>query len=186
MTATVRDRISLDDFVFEMMHTRVRDLSIGPLKELFARLDLKDVLVKECVHFCTDSYARNLVCRTPRFDMLVLCWKPGQVTTIHDHAGSLNVTRVFEGCLTSRTFEAYDRPAPGRVLVRKEHEEMLRKDDFSCVDYGVIHQLANTSDADLVTVHVYARPLKDITVYDPATGEARRMTLRYTLEDEFV
>lgn len=181
----VSDRISLDDFVYEMQHVPVKDLKLPALKDLFFKLDLKEMLVNECVHFCKDTYARNLVCRTPRFDMLVLCWKPGHVTTIHDHAGSLNVTRVFSGTLTSRSFEAYERPGPGQILVRQVEEERLGKKSFSAVDYGEIHQLANTSDEDLITVHVYARPLKDITVYEPTTGEAKRMTLRYTLEDEF-
>ena len=185
MASVCPDKISLDEFVFEMMHCQVKDLKMDPLKELFSRLDLKEMLVNEHVHFCNESYARNLVCRTPRFDMLVLCWKPGHATTIHDHAGSLNVTRVYSGRLTSRAFESYDRPAPGQILVRKTEEEHLVRGDFSCVDYSEIHQLANTSDAELVTVHVYARPLKDITVYDTATGEAKRVALRYTLEDEF-
>lgn len=179
------DRISLDDFVFEMMHCQIKDLKLPALKDLFGRLDLKEMLVNEHVHFCCDSYSRNLVCRTPRFDMLILCWKPGHATTIHDHAGSLNVTRVFSGNLTSRVFEPYDRPGPGRVLVRQLDEETLGKGAFSCVDYPGIHQLANTSQDDLVTVHVYARPLRDITVYDTGTGEAKRVALRYTLEDEF-
>jgi cysteine dioxygenase len=179
------NRLTLDDFVYEMQHVPVKDLKLPALKELFSKLDLKEMLINECVHFCKDSYARNLVCRTPRFDMLVLCWKPGHATTIHDHAGSLNVTRVFQGQLTNRVYEAYERPKPGHILVRKLEEERLGKAAFSCVDYGGIHQLANTSDGDLITVHVYARPLKDITVYEPATGEAKRMALRYTLEDEF-
>lgn len=177
--------MSLDDFILEMMHIPSRDLRLDQLRELVAKLDLRETLVDEHVHFCSDSYARNLLCRTPRFDMLVLCWKPGQVTTIHDHAGSLNVTRVYGGELTARIFEQYDRPAPGRALVRRKVEERLGKNDLSLVDHGEIHQLANTSEQDLVTVHVYARPLKDITVYCPNTGEIEKVALRYTLEDEF-
>ena len=177
--------MTLDDFILEMQHIPSRELTIAQLRELVTKLDLRDALVDENVHFCEESYARNLLCRTPRFDMLVLCWKPGQVTTIHDHAGSLNVTRVYSGKLTSRLFEEYERPAPGRSLVRKAVEDTLGKNGLSTVDHGEIHQLANTSDHDLVTVHVYARPLKDITVYCPNTGEIERVALRYTLEDEF-
>jgi predicted metal-dependent enzyme (double-stranded beta helix superfamily) len=185
MGATPDGRITLDEFVFEMMRVPTRELRLPQFRDLVARLDLREDLIEEHIHFAKDSYARNLLCRTPRFDMLVLCWRPGNVTTIHDHAGSLNVTRVFRGTLTSRLFEKRDRPEPGRVLVRMSDEARLGKDDFSEVDFGEIHQLANTSRDPLITLHVYARPLKDITVYDPDTGEVRRMALRYTLEDEF-
>ncbi len=178
-------KLSIEDFILEMMHIPQRELNLEALRDLVSRLDLRDELVQEHIHFCDETYSRNLVCRTPRFDMLVLCWKPGQVTTIHDHAGSLNVTRVFGGTLTSRMFEEYDRPGPGRVLVRKASEERLERANLACVDRGEIHQLANTSERDLVTVHVYAKPLKDITVYCPNTGEIDRLTLRYSLEDDF-
>jgi predicted metal-dependent enzyme (double-stranded beta helix superfamily) len=177
--------LSLDDFVLEMSHTKLKELTVGKLKELVAHLDLKDELIQEHIRFQEGQYARNLVCRTPKFDMLVLCWKPGQVTSIHDHAGSLNVTRVFGGTLTSRLFEESDRPGPGRCLVRKKVEERLSAHDLTCVDVGEIHQLANESQGELVTLHFYARPLKDITVYCPNTGEIERVTLRYTLEDDF-
>lgn len=185
MIGIVRDKLTLEEFIMETMHIPMKDLKVDQLRDLFGRLDLSDTLVQEHIHFSTDSYARNLICRTPRFDMLCLCWRPGQVTVIHDHAGSLNVTRVFNGQLTARLFKVYEKPCPGRALVKKSVEDHLGKTDFSCVDYGEIHQLENTSNQDLVTVHVYARPLKDIHKYCPTTGEVDRVTLRYSLEDEF-
>lgn len=178
-------KISLDDFVLEMMHIPSRELKLPALVDLFSRLELREPLIDEHIHFCADSYARNLVCRTPRFDMLVLCWKPGQVTTIHDHAGSLNVTRAYRGTVTSRIFEVTGRPSPDRAWVRLALEEKLGAGRQSTVDVDGIHQLANTSDQDLVTLHVYAPPLKEITVYYPNSGKFERVTLRYTLEDEF-
>ncbi len=177
--------LTLDDFVLEMSHTKTQELTLDRLKELVLHLDLKDELIQEHIRFQEGQYARNLVCRTPKFDMLVLCWKPGQVTSIHDHAGSLNVTRVFGGELTSRLFAESDRPGPGRCLVKKKVEERLSAHAVACVDIGEIHPLANESASELVTLHFYARPLKDITVYCPNTGEIERVTLRYSLEDDF-
>ena len=49
------------------------------------------------------------------------------------------------------------------------------------MDRDGIHQLANTSDEDLVTVHVYAPPLSELTVYDTESDMVERRTLRYTL-----
>lgn len=181
----MKDNLTLDDFVFEMMRIPSADLKMDKLYDLANRLDLADALVHSHIFFDESSYARNLLCRTPRFDLLVLCWRPGQVTTIHDHADSLNVTRVYRGTLTSRSFEVVDRPEPGRCQIRQSQEETLQPGNLALVDFAEIHQLANTSEEDLVTVHVYARPLKDINVYDLETAEVRKVALRYTLEDEF-
>ncbi len=129
------------------------------------------------MRFCDDHYARNLVCRTTQFELLVLCWKPGQASTIHDHAGSLNVTRVYSGELTSRAFRRRDGgrgvaevggAASGelpRGPVDLIDEQVLAGSGAATVDRGEIHQLANESDEGLVTVHFYAPPLSDIVVY---------------------
>ena len=178
-------QFSLDDFVAEMAHIPSRELTLSVLHELSGNLDIRDDLIRDHIYFSAGSYTRNLVCRTPRFDMLVLCWRPGHVTTIHDHCGSLNATRVLHGKLTSRLFREAGRPSADRCLVELSEEEKLGPGGFSLVDRDEIHQLANTSGEDLVTLHVYAKPLRDILVYDPATGGLERVTLRYSLEQDF-
>ena len=53
-------------------------------------------------------------------EMLVLCWKPGQRTPIHDHNGSHGAVFIHEGVLWETTFE-YD-PVAG--LTYKAHREL--------------------------------------------------------------
>lgn len=185
MSTTATRRLTLDDFIFEMMHIPHGTLKLPQLADLFGRLELRDPLIQEHIHFARDGYARNLVCRTPRFDMLVLCWRPTHVTTIHDHCGSLNVTRCYRGTLTNRNFEVFDRPAPDRAHIRMVGEDRMVPGQSSMIDAAGIHQLANTSNEDLVTIHVYAPPLKELTVYYPQSGKFEKVALRYTLEDEF-
>ena len=40
---------------------------------------------KEYAHFCPLKYSRNLVARTPKFELMVICWGVGQVSPIHNH-----------------------------------------------------------------------------------------------------
>ncbi len=181
----LKTRLTLDDFILEMMRTPIRHLQIEQLQDWVARLDLKDDLFQQHISFCNQQYTRKLLCRTSRFDMLVIGWQPGQVSTIHDHGGSLNVTRIYSGSMTSRLFEVYDRPASTHSIVRLTQEEHLKKDDLAVVDCHEIHQLANTSEQNVVTLHVYARPLLDITVYCPDSGRTERVPVLYSLEDDF-
>lgn len=101
MDAPLRD-LSLDDFICEMSREPVSSLTHARLMNLAGRLYLSGDLVGNRIAFARDTYARNLVCRTPFFELLVLCWRPGQESTIHDHAGALNAIRVHSGELTSR------------------------------------------------------------------------------------
>jgi len=176
--------LSLDELMIEMVREPVSALSHERLMDLTHRLRLSDELVESCACFADDMYARNLVCRTPAFELLVLCWKSGHESTIHDHAGSLNAISVYRGELTSRIFvPAAGRPAgtgPVELLV----EERVRPGGWTGVDRDGIHQLVNTADDDLVTVHVYAPPLSELVVYSTDAPETERRPLRYTLADD--
>ena len=184
MDARSRD-LSLDDFICEMSREPVSSLSQERLLDLAGRLHLSGDLVASRTAFAQDSYARNLVCRTPTFELLVLCWRPGQASTIHDHAGALNAIRVYSGQLTSRTFRRARGASSSVGPVVQDAEECVPADARMIgLDRDGIHQLANTSDDDLVTVHVYAPALMELNVYSLTSATVERRRLRYTLADD--
>lgn len=191
----LKTRFAIDDFILELMRVPITQLQLPQLQDWVSRLELKDDLFDQHISFDAKTYQRKLVCRTPRFDMLILCWRPGQASTIHDHQESLNVTRVYRGQLTSRCFAAVaercqrskrlDEPEAISNLVPAlllNQETYLQTNDLAVVDRREIHQLANTSPENLVTLHVYARPLHDITVYCPESGKAQSLPVQYTPE----
>lgn len=180
-----RTDLTLEDFILEMGRDPADRLAHSRLMDLAARLRLSRDLVESRTLFTTEAYARNLVCRTPFFELLVLCWRPGQVTTIHDHAGALNAIRVHTGELTSRVFAFAPEAGPGTGPVQQVAEERVRPgDSLAGVDRNGIHQLANTSGEDLVTVHVYAPALMELTVYSTDSAAVERRPLRYTLAQD--
>jgi len=176
--------LSLDEFIVEMGREPLSSLTQERLMDLTHRLIVSDELIESRTCFAANTYARNLVCRTPTFELLVLCWRPGHESTIHDHAGSLNAIRVHRGELTSRVFvPAAGRPA-GTGPVELLAEERVREGGWTGVDRGGIHQLVNAAAEDLVTVHVYAPPLSELVVYSTNAPETERRPLRYTLADD--
>jgi cysteine dioxygenase len=179
------DHLSLEEFVFEMGSRPVEGLSHDRLMGLASRLRLSDDLIESRTCFGRDKYARNLVCRTPAFELLVLCWKPGHESTIHDHVGSLNAISVHRGALTSRIFvPAADVPAGSGPVVQDHVDTFLPGQGWTGVDRDGIHQLANTDEEDLVTVHVYAPALMTLNVYSLDSPQVKRQTLRYTLAED--
>jgi predicted metal-dependent enzyme (double-stranded beta helix superfamily) len=177
--------LSLDAFLVEMSREPVSSLTHERLMHLASRLRLSDELVANRIAFAREAYARNLVCRTPFFELLVLCWRPGQESTIHDHAGALNAIRVLSGELTSRTFGRTSGARAGEGPVVQDGEERVTQDAHMVgLDRNGIHQLANTSESDLITVHVYAPALMELNVYSTTSAEVVRRALRYTLADD--
>jgi predicted metal-dependent enzyme (double-stranded beta helix superfamily) len=186
MVSRASGSISLEEFILETMRRPKSELRLSDLEELFQRLHLPDELIDQHTHFTQDSYCRSLLCRTPRFDMLILGWRRGQLSTIHDHLESLNCTRVIRGRLQQRLFRAVDVDRQGKVKVELFEDEELRPGRCTRLDRGGIHQMGNLQSEDLVTLHVYSEPLSEITVYEPTAQTRSRLRLRYSLEDEFV
>lgn len=188
MTATAPDDetrpLTLDRLILLLARESPRAITCARLLELAARLDLDDELVERRSHFTAEAYARNLVCRTPEVEVLVLCWRPGQESTVHDHAGSLNAIRVHRGTLTSRLFAPAAGAAPGCGPVELIEEKPAGAGTLTGLDRGGIHQLANLSGDDVVTIHLYAPPLLAVTAYSTASPQVVRQQLRYTVAED--
>jgi cysteine dioxygenase len=176
--------LTLEEFILEMGRRPVSSLTQERLMDFTRRLIISDELIESRTCFAPNTYTRNLVCRSADFELLVLCWKPGHESTIHDHAGSLNAIRVHRGELTSRLFVPAAGSPVGTGPVELVAEERVQVDGWTGVDRSGVHQLANTSGGNLVTVHVYAPPLLELTVFSTDSADVERRPLRHTLADD--
>jgi cysteine dioxygenase len=144
------------------------------LEELTARMrqlriDCDDVA--EHVLFASRGYARNLVRTGPWYSALVLCWRNGQRSPIHDHAGSSCGVRVLRGTMTETRFEF----APNGHVKAVESRDFAPGSVIGSQDFD-LHQVSNlqAGDADLVTLHIYSPPLVKMGTYsltDTTRGE---------------
>ena len=177
--------LSLEEFLVLMSGSAADELSHEQLMAYGQRLALPDELLTAHTRFAAPDYARNLVCRTPRFELLVLCWRPGQHSTIHDHCGSLNAIRVHRGELTSRLYAAQGGAPPQAAgPARLVEQQTAGAGDMAGIGRAGIHQLANETGGDLVTVHLYAPPLMHLTVYSESEPGTELRPLRYTLSED--
>jgi cysteine dioxygenase len=136
--------------------------SLAQLYELVERCKIAQEEVQPYLGFKTGNYSRHRVMRNEFVEMLVLCWKPGQRTPIHDHNGSHGTVFVHEGILWETTFD-YDAESG---LAYKAHRE-LRAGGLTGSEVPDIHQLGNpdVSGQDLITIHIYAPPLGVLKTY---------------------
>ena len=138
------------------------------LDELKQRLDDDTIsadLLADYIHFSDERYSRNLLAWGPQFYALVLCWKPGQASPIHDHRGASCGVRVIEGVASETRFcWQDDRLVADQVTTMHAGEVCGSFDDD-------IHEIRNNGDTNLVTLHIYSPYLDNINLYDRETGE---------------
>jgi uncharacterized NAD(P)/FAD-binding protein YdhS/predicted metal-dependent enzyme (double-stranded beta helix superfamily) len=111
------------------------------------------------------TYNRVPVVLREAYELLVLTWLPGQASAPHDHSGSVCAMRVVQG----EAVEGCYRIA-NVGYVDMEYETAARCGEVRAGHDAGVHSVRNASPDGrvLVTVHVYAPPLKDF----------RRFTLR--------
>src|SRR3990170_544833 len=66
--------------------------------------------LRRYIQFHADNYTRTLFFRDERFEMLVLAWRPGQKSPIHDHARSICTMYVLDGLCESTTYRLPSTP----------------------------------------------------------------------------
>lgn len=114
------------------------------------------------VGFKEGTYARHRVSGGEHAELLVLCWRPGQRTPIHDHNGSFGAVKVVRGVMWETLFGMDS----ARGLLYKSSREWT-PGQVTGADTPDIHQLGNpeVSGQDLITLHLYAPPLTSLNVY---------------------
>jgi cysteine dioxygenase len=132
------------------------------MARMLGGLDLRRKDVTEWTRFSEVGYQRVLIQWTPQFEVLLLCWRSGQRSAIHDHAGSTCGIRVIAGTATETIYAA---SLCGRLYpVRSRCLEI----GSVCVNHDTdIHQMANLAPTgqDLITLHIYAPPLAATRIY---------------------
>ena len=144
--------------------------SAPALEQIYDWLENAEVSAEELAPyrgFKDGNYWRHLVCRNKFVEMLVLCWRPGQRTPIHDHNGSHGGVRVCEGTMWETTFSYH----PTKGLEYKTASE-YPTGAVTGSDVPDIHQLGNpdVSEQDMVTIHIYAPPLGVLHTYKPGSA----------------
>jgi cysteine dioxygenase len=135
---------------------------LSEVNEWMRQVEVGDDELRPHVGFKEGAYARHRVAAGAYAELLVLCWRPGQRTPIHDHDGSFGAVRVLRGVMWETLF-AMDS---ARGLRYKSAREWT-PGQVTGADIPDIHQLGNPdiSGQNLITLHLYAPPLTSLNVY---------------------
>lgn len=133
-------------------------------------------------------YTRNLVVTNDKFELIVLCWKAGQASRIHNHSNSNCWMGVALGPMVETL---YSKVVDGKVVCEKANPSQpgecpnLRLDKTSLYQTGEVgyihdglglHRVAATPDYDGVSIHCYSPPISVATLFDTETNSVVQRT----------
>ena len=146
-------------------------LPLRTILDWFGEVGVTTEDVADYLIFSPERYVRNLLHAGPAYQALVLCWRNGQRSPIHNHHGSHCGVNVLRGVATETLFER----APNGLIYPVRSRDLPPGHVCASSDDD-IHQMSNLQGggADLVTLHVYSPPLLRMDMFSldsPAVRE---------------
>ena len=71
-------------------------------------MDLNIGALRDCIGYADDGYQRNVIKKTEFYELVAICWTPGQNTPIHDHVGSDCAFLIADGVSTETIYQLND------------------------------------------------------------------------------
>lgn len=145
----------------EELRHKAKEMKLPDLRRFISNLKPEQAEVERYIQFTENRYARNLVYKTEDFECLVLCWRPGQRSPIHDHGHSICTVYTVDGLLSA---DNYRKTANGHI--RADYAEDFKPGSVLSIQTTEIHQVSNLQDsANLISLHFYLGPLENSFLY---------------------
>ncbi len=135
--------------------------------------------------FCSwsqDSYTRNCIVENDKFELILLCWEKGQFTPIHDHGGEECWVKIIEGEFRETIYKLDET---GELNLVKSATS--KTGDISyMIDFMGCHRLENLSNKKSMSLHLYAKPIRNCQCFDEHTKTFVRKDLVYSTVSEMM
>lgn len=131
-------------------------------------------------------YTRNLIDKTPLYELIAICWEVGQVSSVHNHRDQNCWMAVPIGRLLVENFRlVFQDLNEGRCeLERSDTVQMDAAHPCAVDPLEPVHRVLNPREFNerAVSLHVYSRPFDSCIVYSPEQGSCGEIQLHYTTE----
>jgi len=131
-------------------------------------------------------YTRNLIDKTPLYELIAICWEVGQGSSVHNHRDQNCWMDVPIGRLLVENY---------RVISQKLEEGTCQLETADVLEMNPsrpcavdpeepVHRVYNPREFNerAVSLHVYSRPFDSCIVYSPEQGICGEIKLRYNTE----
>ncbi|MGA8489945.1 MAG: cysteine dioxygenase family protein [Terriglobales bacterium] len=186
-TQAVSKQVSIQDFVSELRKFP---------EPAFDRTDkivkfLESVLVAPetitpYLSWDRQHYTRNLIDKTPLYELIAVCWEVGQGSSVHNHRDQNCWMAVPIGRLLVENY---------RVIVQKLEEGTCHLEPAATVEMNQTHPCAVDPEEPVhrvynprefnqraISLHVYSRPFDSCVVYSPEQHTCGEIKLHYNTE----
>src|ERR1700680_4483283 len=131
-------------------------------------------------------YTRNLIDKTPLYELIAVCWEVGQGSSVHNHRDQNCWMAVPIGRLLVENYRVISQTLEQGTcnLEAADTFEMNPAYPRAVDPLEPVHRVYNPREFNqrAVSLHVYSRPFDSCVVYSPEQHHCGEIKLHYTTE----
>jgi len=176
-------RVSIDNLVSGLTAIPDADFTCEGVYSFLAENPVEVDSIIRYFSWKPEWYTRNLIYRDNRFELMAICWEPGQVSRIHNHSQQKCWMTVPVGKLWGQNF-AVDEIDQDRGYCKLRETDSFTLSDCQPASVELeepVHQVGNSPDWNerAVSVHIYSRPFDRCLSYCRDTHTFKEVQLSY-------
>ena len=181
------NRVRIDNLVSGLREIPDAEFDCLPVYDFLSRNPVDVDSIQKYLFWSPDFYTRNLIYMDDRFELMAICWEPGQVSRVHNHCEQRCWMTVPIGRLKGQNF------AVEEMDHARGHCKLRETDSFELADCLTakveleepIHQILNLPEYGdrAVSIHIYSKPFDHCISYCRDTDTFKDVKLFYTSVD---
>jgi len=157
-----------------------------PLRRFLQQMPVDAGSLAPYLNWDRQHYTRNLIDRTPLYELMAICWEVGQASSVHNHKDQNCWMAVPIGRLQVENFHLVHQDLEGgRCKLEPLNIVEMNIAQPCAVDPGdPVHRVVNPKEFNqrAVSLHVYSRPFDSCVVYSPEQGTCGEIKLHFNTE----
>ena len=174
-------KVTIEDFAARLSAIPEEEFTHEGVLDFLRRNPVSVESLAPYLYFCSQKYTRNLIHRTPLFELIAICWDVGQVSSIHNHRNQRCWMAIAYGKVQVQNFKLVKQDAAAQTCeLEPTTRFVIDAERPAEVDpEEPIHLVANPAafGSKAVTLHIYSRPFDTCEVYDMKAGRYQDVAL---------
>src|SRR5579884_1736728 len=184
-TGVLPKQLSIQEFISELHKFPEKSFEETPeILDFLERTVVAPDTLKPYLTWDRQHYTRNLIDKTPLYELIAICWEVGQVSSVHNHRDQNCWMSVPIGRLQVENFHLISQDLDhGKCqLTPTDTVEMNPTHPCAVNPSDPVHRVVNPKafGQRAVSLHIYSRPFDTCVVYSPDQGTCGVIELHYT------
>ena len=182
--AAVVRKVPIDELVKDLQKLHERDLeSIEAPLEVLRANPVDPESLRQYLFWNNQHYTRNLINKTPLYELLAICWEVGMRSSIHNHKDQNCWMAAPIGRLTVQNYRVLEEDLANHRcdIVPTDVVEINSTNPVAVDPLNPVHDVRNPREFGkrAVSLHLYSRPFDSCIVYSVEQHTCGEIGLRY-------